>query len=178
MLTDDKAQAGENYSLNDNVNTRDQQRALIWLVVLTVVALGFLVALGQQHVGGHAKSPGALADGTTAGNVLEFEDHNQHSSVTHAIGAVELPGHIGKAQGNRGLTAGNTPWTVEETDKLGAVARAADAKAAEEHAAAAAAAKHDAAASGDAKKTEGDAAEAAKKTEGAAPATTPAPAAH
>lgn len=126
MLTDDKAQAGENYSLDDNVNTRDQRRALIWLIVLSVMSVGFLVALGLQHVSAPEK-PHGPPDGTTAGNVLEFED-KQHS-VQQPVGALELPGMIGKDQSSRAksLTAGNTPWTPEETAKLGAASGNADA---------------------------------------------------
>lgn len=117
MDTEDKAKAGENLSLNDNVNTRDQRRTLIWLVVLTIIAVGSLVALGMQHMGsGHEKKP-AVADGTNAGEVLEWEHH----SVNHPVGALELPGTIGKDQSFRAktITAGNTPWTPEETSKLG-----------------------------------------------------------
>jgi hypothetical protein len=118
-VTGDKAQAGDKYALDNNVNTRDQTRALIWLIVLSLMSVGFLVALGLQHVPQEKKQHGP-PDGTTAGNVLEFEDHH-HSSVQHTVGALELPGMIGKDQSSRvkTLTPGNTPWTAEETLKLG-----------------------------------------------------------
>lgn len=118
MLTEDKAQAGENYSLDDNVNTRDQRRALIWLIVLTIISVAFLVALGLQHVTEkqHAEKP---ADGTDAGPVLPWE---VKESVHKPVAAIELPGRASEDQKERNklMTQGNTPWTAEETDKIGA----------------------------------------------------------
>ncbi len=118
MLTEDKTQAGENYSIDDNVNTRDQRRALIWLIVLSLVSVAFLVALGLQHVTEkhHAEKP---ADGTNAGPVLPWE---VKESVHKPVAAIELPGRISEDQKERNklMTQGNTPWTAEETDKIGA----------------------------------------------------------
>lgn len=117
METGDNAKAGENLNLDDNVNTRDQRRTLIWLVVLSIIAMGSLVALGMQHMGGGHEKKQNVPDGYNAGEVLEW----QHSSVNHPVGAIELPGTIGKDQSFRAktITAGNTPWTPEETSKLG-----------------------------------------------------------
>lgn len=119
MLTEGKAQTDENYSLDDNVNTRDQRRALIWLIVLTIISVAFLVALGLQHVTEkkHAEKP---PDGTDAGPVLPWE---VKESVHKPVAAIALPGRINEDQQERfkRVTQGNIPWTAEETERIGAM---------------------------------------------------------
>jgi hypothetical protein len=97
MLADDKV--GNTVNIDDNVNTRDQRNAGIWLIVLMVVFLGFLCLLGLAHAPRNAVTQDQQQVAPLSGNVAGQEGGPSNEfSVNAPIGPLELPGTAGKPQ--------------------------------------------------------------------------------
>jgi hypothetical protein len=107
MVTDDKVI--ETYSVDDNVNTRDQRRVGIWFLVITLLFVGFLMSLGL----GHAPQPkpeenNQQTTSRQSGNMMPSNEAAGFS-VRQPVGYVELPGTVGKQQNYLVAGHGNTP---------------------------------------------------------------------
>lgn len=122
MLTDDKIKAGENYSQDDNINTRDQNRSGIIFLVLFALAFASLWSLGMSHSPSNPTKTEQQDMSGTGGKPLG-EKAPESFDVERSVGAVELPGTVGKPQhfleghGNTPteLPQGQSPGTSADT---------------------------------------------------------------
>jgi hypothetical protein len=104
--TDDKAIAGRNVSVDDNINTRDQRRVGIWFGVITALAIAGLFALGGGHSPKEHDEAGHDTSGT--GSRMPLNANPPNFDVNRPVGVVEWPGMVG--QSPKYLTGkGNTP---------------------------------------------------------------------
>lgn len=108
MLTDDKVKAGENYSNDDNINTRDQNRAGIVFLVLFALAVVGLWSLGISHAPGGIKTQ-EPNDMSGTGGKPQGEKAPEAFDVQRPVGSLELPGTVGKQQHYVFQGHGNTP---------------------------------------------------------------------
>jgi hypothetical protein len=118
MLTDDKVTSDDSADVYDNINTRDQNRTMIVLAVLMGVFIAGLVGLGLSHAPQtKSEEPQQMApiEGQKPG-ASEAEDF----SVRKPIGAVELPGSVGKPQHWSLNGVGNTPAPTDAAAKKAA----------------------------------------------------------
>lgn len=111
MLTDDKV----NYDLDldDNINTRDQNRTMIVLFVLLGLFLASMVGLGMSHAPRESAEPttGAIsnAEQPVGGQPLASGEEAAEFSVRKPVAELELPGTIGKPQKWTYNGSGNSP---------------------------------------------------------------------
>lgn len=98
----------------DNVNTRDQNKAGIWLIVVVVIFVAFLTALGLGHApqANMTTASGTGATEMTNGTPATAEQTTEFS-VSNPVGELELPGTVGKPQNYVLNGHGNTPATYE-----------------------------------------------------------------
>src|SRR5579883_2632532 len=99
MLKDDKVTAGETINPDNDINTRDQRRAGVWLLVLTLLFFAFLVALGASHSPQNPALTQHPQDmSITGGKPMGTEVQAPDFSINQPIGWVERPGTVGKPQ--------------------------------------------------------------------------------
>jgi hypothetical protein len=110
MVADDNA-----INLQDNINTRDQNRAGVWLIIVVVIFVAFLAALGMGHAPEQAASGGAGQAEPVGGG-----EQGSESSVTSPVGEVELPGTVGQPQNFVLNGHGNTPAPYAAATTTGA----------------------------------------------------------
>jgi hypothetical protein len=128
MLANDKV--GNTVNIDDNVNTRDQRNAGIWLIVLMLVFLGFLCLLGLAHAPRNPVTEDQQQVAPLSGNVGGQEGGPSNDfSVNAPIGPLELPGTAGQPQhfvsghGNtpvppQGVSPGVSPNTAENSQSF------------------------------------------------------------
>ena len=103
MTSHDKA-----VNLENNVNTRDQRNAGIWLIVLVILFIAFLYALGLGHAPSSQSAAGQQVEPLSPNSPPSQSSDDSAFSVNQPVGSVELPGTVGKPQ--HFLTGhGNTP---------------------------------------------------------------------
>ncbi|HEY9792706.1 MAG TPA: hypothetical protein V6D22_20055 [Candidatus Obscuribacterales bacterium] len=126
MTSHDKA-----VNLENNINTRDQRNAGIWLIVLVILFVAFLYALGLGHAPSRQSEAGQQQqmESLSANSPPSQTSEDSNFSVNQPVGAVELPGTVGKQQhfltghGNtpvpaQGVSPGVSPNTAENAQSF------------------------------------------------------------
>lgn len=107
MVTDDKVKTVD---VDDNVNTRDQNRTLIVFAVIAALFIAGLCGLGMSHAPEKASEDKPVeTSGAEPNTPVGGQDEGDSFSVRKPIGAVELPGTVGKPQHWTVNGKGNTP---------------------------------------------------------------------
>jgi hypothetical protein len=95
MVTDDKVKVANSLDIDNNLNTRDQARAGIVLIVITVVLMWLLISIGVSN------APKAQEGSEQSGSqsaATSGEQSSENAPVQHISGFLQLPGTINEPQ--------------------------------------------------------------------------------